>query len=348
MWMRPPGSKICSVAPNTAVAEICRRCPGREIGLIGTETDTPAVPSHRLSWYRKAPMKTPAFHHIGLIAKDDAASVTGVIHEIVAILTQARCEVLAGGPTTRFAPTARPVAMPDLPRQADLIIVVGGDGSLLAAARSTGWPKTPLLGVNLGRLGFLADLSPTELNKELPEILAGRYGIEHRMLLRADSPDLDGNDALALNDVVVKRINGGHLLELELMIGAIQLGRTRADGLIVASPTGSTAYALSAGGPIVHPNLEALAIVHISPHSLGERPIMVGADQTVHIRPVLNAGERAEALLDGQLRFELKPGKTLTVQRSKNSVQLLHPPSYEYFSNLRKKLGWGGWRTPSC
>lgn len=292
-------------------------------------------------------MKTPAFHHIGLIAKDDAAFVTDVIHEIVDILTRSRCEVLAGGMATRFTSAARPVAITDLSRQADLVIVVGGDGSLLAAARSTGWPETPLLGVNLGRLGFLADLSPTALGEELPEILAGRYTIEHRMLLRADAPNLDCNDALALNDVVVKRMDGGRLLELELTISTIHLGRTRADGLIVASPTGSTAYALSAGGPIVHPDLEALAIVHISPHSLGERPIMVGADQTVHIRPVLNKGEQAEALLDGQLRFELRSGETLTVQRSQSSVQLLHPPSYEYFSNLRKKLGWG-WRTPSC
>lgn len=293
-------------------------------------------------------METTPFRCVGLLAKNDPITVPKVVEEVLATLAQSGCEVLSSGVASEFAQSARHIqSSRALADQTDLVVVVGGDGSLLAAARELDWSHVPLLGINLGRLGFLADLSPLQVEAELPKLLRGQYETEHRMLLQASIEGDRSGPMMALNDVVLKRLDGPRLLELELMIGDSQLGGIRADGLIVASPTGSTAYALSAGGPIIHPDLRALAVVPICPHSLGERPIVVSADQTIHVRPLLSPNERAEVVFDGQLRVELEAGQTLSVGSSSRNLLLLHPPGYGYFGNLRKKLGWG-WRTPTC
>lgn len=293
-------------------------------------------------------METTPFRCVGILAKDEPIAVPKVVAEVLSTLTESGCRVLSSGVASDFAKSAQRVhSSRSLADQTDLVVVVGGDGSLLAAARELDWSHVPLLGINLGRLGFLADLSPLQVKAELPKVLRGHYETEHRMLLQARIEGSQNSSLMALNDVVLKRLDGVRLLELELMIGSNPLGRIRADGLIVASPTGSTAYALSAGGPIIHPDLRALSVVPICPHSLGERPIVVGADQTIHVRPLLSTKERAEVVLDGQLRFELTADQTLAVGSSSRNLLLLHPSGYGYFANLRKKLGWG-WRTPTC
>jgi len=290
--------------------------------------------------------QTP-FRRVGLFAKVSDPATADVVAAVLDTLVANRAEVRVAADAAALAPRAKASEPDALGAWAELIVVVGGDGSLLAAARSTGWAAVPLTGINLGRLGFLADVTPARLAEELRAIVAGDGAVERRLMVRARVTGSATATGHAVNDVVIKRHDGSRLLELEAWIGDTYLSRTRADGLIVATPTGSTAYALSAGGPIVSPRLASLAVVPISPHSLGERPVVVPADEPIRIRPVLARGESAEAVLDGQVSLRLEAGDELNVGRSEHELRLLHPPGYEYFATLREKLGWGG-RAPAC
>jgi len=290
-------------------------------------------------------MMSISFKRIGLLAKVSAAETAELVPAVLEVLKAAGAEVLFAPEVADLATGARSVPTEDLAGRTDLVIVVGGDGSMLAAARAVGWAPTPITGINLGRLGFLADISPPAMQASLEAILQGRYSIEQRMMLRAE---VDGHEiGHACNDVVIKRHDGSRLLELDAWINGTWISRTRADGLIVATPTGSTAYALSAGGPILSPGLQNFAIVPISPHSLGERPVVTSAEHVLRLSPRLSAGETAEAVLDGQITEILEPGCEIDIGRSGHQLTLLHPPGYEYFATLRQKLGWGG-RAPQC
>lgn len=290
-------------------------------------------------------MKSVSFKRVGLFAKVSAPETAELLPAVLEALEAAGVEVLAASEVAGLAGGARAVPAERLAGDADLVIVVGGDGSMLAAARAIGWAPIPITGINLGRLGFLADISPPEMRASLASILQGQYSIEHRIMLRAE---VNGREiGHACNDVVIKRHDGSRLLELDTWINGTWISRTRADGLIVATPTGSTAYALSAGGPILAPGLENFAIVPISPHSLGERPVVTSAEHVLRLSPRLSAGEKAEAVLDGQITETLEPGSEIVIGRSAHQLTLLHPPGYEYFATLRQKLGWGG-RAPQC
>ena len=290
-------------------------------------------------------MNPVPFRQVGLFAKVSAAETATLVPEVMAVLEAAGVKVLVAPETAPIARQGLSTAPGDMARNADLIIVVGGDGSMLAAARAIGWSPVPITGINLGRLGFLTDISPPDMQASLEAILRGEYTSEHRLMLQAQ---YDGQPiGHACNDVVIKRQDGSRLLEFDTWIDDTWVSRTRADGLIVATPTGSTAYALSAGGPILSPGLRNFAIVPISPHSLGERPVVTSADQTLRIAPRLGEDEHAEAVLDGQITHHLLPGSELSVTCSPHQLTLLHPPGYEYFATLRRKLGWGG-RAPQC
>lgn len=287
------------------------------------------------------------FRSVGLFAKVNDPATGRVVGEILDILRLAGCSVVAEPRTAALAPGVQALPCDRLAREAQLVIVVGGDGTLLAAARALAWAPVPLLGINLGRLGFLADLRPGALADELGAVLAGRYARETRMMLEAGFSGGSAQTDHAVNDVVVKRRDGSRLLELEAWVGAAYLSRTRADGLIVATPTGSTAYALSAGGPIIAPGLSTFAVVPICPHGLGERPVVVPATEPIRIRPRMGADELAEVVMDGQVAHPLEAGTEVTLRRSDHRLLLLHPPGYEYFATLREKLGWGG-RATAC
>ncbi len=290
-------------------------------------------------------MKTVSFKRVGLFAKVSAPETAELVPAVLKVLETAGVEVLVAPEVTEMGGNARTVPAEEMAANADLVIVVGGDGSMLAAAREIGWAATPITGINLGRLGFLADISPPAMQTSLEAILQGRYSIERRMMLRAE---VDGRIiGHACNDVVIKRHDGSRLLEVDAWINGTWISRTRADGLIVATPTGSTAYALSAGGPILSPGLQNFAIVPISPHSLGERPVVTSAEHILRLSPRLSKGEKAEAVLDGQITQMLEPGREIDIGRSDHQLSLLHPPGYEYFATLRQKLGWGG-RAPQC
>jgi len=233
------------------------------------------------------------------------------------------------------------------PRQAlagkiDLLIVLGGDGTLLSAVRALGGHKVPILPVNLGGLGFLTSVTREEMYPALEHVLAGQHRLSERMMLEAEV--WRNGSAIerqtALNDAVVNKAARARMLEFDVFVDRAHVGRYRADGLIIATPTGSTAYSLSAGGPIVHPEVDALLITPICPHMLTNRPLAVPDTARVEI-VVAVAGEAAHLTLDGQTGIQLEPDDRVAVTKSSNRVALIRPPEKTYFEVLRNKLRWG-------
>lgn len=230
----------------------------------------------------------------------------------------------------------------DMGKKQDVIVVVGGDGSLLSAARMAIKVNVPVIGINRGRLGFLTDIHPDALESQLGEVLNGHYQEEYRFLLKACLSD-GNNDFFqsdALNDVVLNRGTETHLIEFDVFIDQKFVSHYRSDGMIVSTPTGSTAYALSAGGPIMHPQLNAVVLVPMFSHSLSSRPIVVDAHAMIELR----IAEKNEAILriscDGHESHEIKPGQKISIQKNAQQLRLLHPKDYLYYDTLRIKLGW--------
>src|SRR5260221_11309478 len=224
--------------------------------------------------------------------------------------------------------------------RADLVVVQGGDGSMLNAARNLAGRDVSLVGVNQGRLGFMTDIASSKMLDAMAEILAGRHAVEERTMLAAEVRR-DGTvtlAALALNDAVVNKGSVGRLIEFVVNIDGEFVYDLRADGLIVATPTGSTAYALSSGRPILQPSVPGFALVPICPHTLSNRPIMV-SDRTV-MRICLKRSIEARLHFTGQLQFDLQEGDRVVIRRAKHTIKFVHPPGYSYFTMLREKLHW--------
>ena len=225
----------------------------------------------------------------------------------------------------------------------DLAIIIGGDGTFLNAARSLCETQIKLLGINMGRLGFLADIVPAEMTVALDRIFSGDYEEEERFLL-ATQVKRDEQvvvNAAALNDVVAHSGRIARLLEFETFIDNRFVSRQRSDGLIVSTPTGSTAYALSSGGPLMHPSLNAIAIVPICPHTLSARPIVVDAQSEIEIRLVDVDEHEAVLTSDGQTTTELRSGDRVNISKREKPLLLVHPSGYDYYAMLRAKLNWG-------
>ena len=230
----------------------------------------------------------------------------------------------------------------DLVAGADLLVAVGGDGTMLHAARMAAAAGVPLLGVNRGRLGFLADIGPDRMLESVDDALEGRCRSESRMLLEARVRAAgSGLVALALNDVVVAKGESGRMLDLRTWVDGAYVNTHGGDGFIVSTSTGSTAYALSCGGPIVHPALQAIVLVPICPHTLSDRPLVVGADSRVEIEIADRHETRGLVVCDGMVLCELERGERLQVARAGVTATLLHPPGHDYYRILRSKLHWG-------
>ncbi|NBC11911.1 MAG: NAD(+) kinase [Gammaproteobacteria bacterium] len=223
----------------------------------------------------------------------------------------------------------------------DLIIVVGGDGTLLHAARELAPAEVALLGINLGRLGFLVDISPDHLEERLDQILNGEYHADARAMLEVHT---DGTDGRAVNDIVVHKWNSVRMIELETWIDGVFVNAQRSDGVIVSTPTGSTAYALSGGGPLVHPGLDALLLVPICPHTLSNRPLVIDGDSRIELRIRDYEHEQVRLTCDGQINLPLAEGRAIHIRRSPHRLKLLHPRGYDHYSILRAKLGWASER----
>ena len=230
------------------------------------------------------------------------------------------------------------LTMTDIGRTCGLAIVLGGDGTFISVARQLAPHNVPIIGVNLGRLGFLTDLTLSNLTESLPRLLAGEYREERRVLLSVVSSLANAEQYLAVNDVVVNRGGATSLVDLEISLNDRFAYGFRADGVIVATPTGSTAYALSAGGPIMAPFVNAFTIVPIAPHALTNRPIVVADDSVIRIT-VARARE-ALASIDGHQVIPLTEGDSVEIKRAADTVRLWHPLDYDYYHTLREKLGW--------
>lgn len=286
------------------------------------------------------------FNTVGIVGKHGDLRVKESIHALCEYLINKGCEVVidsitaeAIGDLDSFPISTRK----ELGERADLCIIVGGDGTLLNAARSLANYELPLLGFNLGRLGFLTDVSPEDMAPKLDKILVGEYIEEPRGLLNAciyRHGELI-NQSCAFNDVVVHKWNGARMLEYETFIDKQFINNTRSDGLIVSTPTGSTGYALSGGGPILHPCLHAIVLVPICPHTMSYRPIVVYADSTVeiHVKDVNQA--EAQVTCDGQINIGLQADDRIIINKHNHQVRLIHPMDYDYYEILRAKLHWG-------
>lgn len=289
------------------------------------------------------------FRQVALIGKYHAAvapalaaSMRAVLEDIAQFLATQGCEVVVERDTAAVAGmSGRTTAdVATIGTQCDLGLVVGGDGTMLGIGRQLARHGVPLIGINQGRLGFITDIPLDAYRTVLPPMLAGEYEEDHRTLMHARVVR-DGNtvfDALALNDVVVNRGATSGMVELKVEIDGHFVAKQRADGLIVATPTGSTAYSLSAGGPLLHPSTPGWVLVPIAPHTLSNRPIVL--PDGVEIAIELVSGRDASANFDMQSLASLLHGDRITVRRSQHKVRFLHPRGWTYFDTLRKKLHW--------
>jgi len=225
----------------------------------------------------------------------------------------------------------------------DLVIAIGGDGTMLYAGSLVRDHDVPLLGINRGRLGFLADVTPDEMLSSVDHILGGDYSIEPRLLLQAELKRAhdDSVSGIAFNDIVLQRAETGRMVDFETSVAGQFVNTHSGDGLIVASPTGSTAYALSCGGPIVEPQLDAMVVVPICPHTLTDRPIVIAADQKIEICLLEREDTVAGVAIDGHSIGPISPDDTLTITAAAQRVRLIHPPGYDFYGILRSKLLWG-------
>ncbi|HHO70124.1 MAG TPA: NAD(+) kinase [Halothiobacillus sp.] len=226
----------------------------------------------------------------------------------------------------------------------DLIIVIGGDGTLLNAARMLARWDVPVLGVNLGRLGFLVDVNPEEIESHLTAVFEGRYVEESRFLLNGAlmRGDTILMQEVAFNDVIFKMKDPVRMAEFSMHIDGQLVNVQRSDGVIVCTPAGSTAYALSAGGPLISPDLDAIGIVSICPHTLSYRPIVVSADCRIEIEPSRSSRGGSIVSFDGQINQSLEEGERLVISRHEQPIRLIHPAGHNHFAILRNKLNWGG------
>ena len=232
------------------------------------------------------------------------------------------------------------VAKPELGLKSDLVIVVGGDGSLLETARVVVDSQTPIIGVNRGRFGFLADIHPDYVATVVDEILAGHYQQDNRFMLEAT---LEGSDNVthALNDIVLSSGNTAHMTEFEVYVNEDFMCSEHSDGLIISTPTGSTAYALSGGGPIIHPLLDAILLVPMFAHTLNSRPIVLRADMEISVKIGTRLSAKPVISCDGNAFATVDAGQILKVRRKEIGLKLLHPKNYNYFEILGRKLSWG-------
>ena len=286
------------------------------------------------------------FRNIGIIGRMGSTRVLDTIRRLKRYLAERDLNVILEDVIAEMLPghscqTSQRKMMGEI---CDLVVVVGGDGSLLGAARALARSGTPVLGINRGSLGFLTDISPDEIEERVGEVLEGRYLIESRFLLEAfvkrHGETIGQSDAL--NDVVLHPGKSTKMIEFELFIDGHFVCSQKADGLIIATPTGSTAYSLSAGGPIMHPKLDAMVIVPMYPHTLSSRPIVVDGNSELKIVVADDLPIYPLVSFDGQNHFTCAPGDTITVAKKPQKLRLIHPLDHNYYEACRTKLGWGG------
>jgi NAD+ kinase len=281
------------------------------------------------------------FNRIAILAKPSEERIERTLLSLYQILSERQLTIMADDHASRYL-EANASSLESIQKNADLAVVVGGDGTLLRAARLLTPYNVPIVGINLGRLGFLVDVSPDEMTHLLGQILDGHYLQEQRFLLNAEAyrgaEKLGSSDAA--NDVVLHVRNDIRMIEFTTHINGKFVSTQRADGIIVATPTGSTAYSLSGGGPILHPELEAISLVPICPHTLNNRPIVVHSNDIISLTLCESRHVEARVSFDGQGNINLQPGDKVIIKRKPETLRLLHPENYDYYHILRAKLRW--------
>ncbi len=278
------------------------------------------------------------------MGRSQQEGLTDVLDELVRLLQGLGKELVL---ESRLAELVEDTSIPrasldEIGEDSDLVIVVGGDGSLLSAARTLAKYETPVLGVNRGRLGFLTDISPDDIAVQVPAVLAGEYTRESRFLLdaRVVREGKTVGRADALNDVVVNSGTSAQMIEFELSINGVFVYRQRADGLIISTPTGSTAYSLSGGGPIMHPTLDAVVLVPMFPHALSSRPIVVDGNSEIRLDILQRNRIHPPVTCDGQVNMTARPGDSVLVSKKPHRLTLLHPLGHSFYASCRDKLRW--------
>ncbi|MDZ7662557.1 NAD(+) kinase [Thiohalophilus sp.] len=286
-----------------------------------------------------------AFNTIGLIGKYADPAVNAAILELGRILEQRQCEILIEESTARDLHQCDypRISLAELGQRCDLAMTIGGDGTLLNAARSLVGYNVPLLGINLGRLGFLVDVSPDEMDTRINEILDGKFEEEHRIMLTTVIHHHEGppSQSDAFNDVALHKWEVARMVETETYINGRLLNSMRSDGLIISTPTGSTAYALSAGGPILEPDMDAMIIVPICPHTMSYRPIVVDGDSEIEVVVKEDPHSHAQVTCDGQINLGVVSGERILIRKKETVVRLIHPRQHNHYEILRRKLHWG-------
>jgi len=286
---------------------------------------------------------------VGLVAKRGLDAAANVLAELAGWLEAREVRAVFEVETAKLVglPPGRPTSTRDeLPKACDLVVVLGGDGTLIGMAGRIAQAGTdvPILGVNFGSLGFLTEITLPELHDALESTLAGTAEIDSRMMLLARTVrnNQPFSEHAVLNDIVITKGALSRIVEISVSVGDESVTRVRADGLIIASPTGSTAYNLAAGGPIVHPALDAILLTPIAPHTLSNRPVVIPASSEVHVRPIMDSNSEVFVTFDGQSGFPLQSSDIVSVRRAPRSLQIIKAANRTYFEVLRSKLRWGG------
>jgi len=282
------------------------------------------------------------FQKVAVVGRHDDSRVSEPMTLLITHLTKAGVAVVTAEDMALDLPVER-VKKSELANHADLVIAIGGDGTMLYAGGIVASSGVPLFGINHGRLGFLADVTPDDMIASVDHVLGGEYTVEERLLLDARLSMADGQtiSATAFNDVVLQRHGTGRMVDFEASVAGQFVNTHSGDGLIVATPTGSTAYALSCGGPIIEPQLDAVVIVPICPHTLTDRPIVIAAGQEIEIRLLEREDTQADISVDGHALGAIQPDDKLTINAAEKRIHLIHPPGYDFYGILRSKLLWG-------
>ncbi len=285
------------------------------------------------------------FNKIGLVGRPGHSGVVETLNRLLSFLSDRELSIVLDKQTATLVSGHGQTECPrdELSNICDLVIVVGGDGSMLNVAKHMVKEQVPVIGINRGRLGFLTDILPDELESGLSEVLEGKYTIDSRFLLDVEIRRDGKSQAIgsALNDVVLHPGKAAQMIEFELFVDNKFVYSQESDGLIVATPTGSTAYALSAGGPIMHPDLDAVVLVPMYPHALGNRPLVVDGD--AEIRIVVSARESLEPQVscDGEVLYTAMAGDEILVTKNESPLKLIHPQNHSFYQACQSKLGWG-------
>lgn len=283
------------------------------------------------------------FSRAGIIVKNTDDSIANTLNDAIACLNGLNIGILLHDSTSHLLNTEPTVSIDTIAANCDLAIVIGGDGTLLSAARSLVDHHVPIVGINQGRLGFLVDVSPSNALDELKQILTGQYIEETRCLLKTRVLR-DGYcvaSSYAFNDTIIRVKELLQIMDFDIIIDDVLVTHQRADGVVVATPSGSTAYSLSNGGPIVGPTIDALVVQPICAHALTSRPLMVDASSSIRVHLWDDSVASVQIVCDGQIYMDAMLGDMIEIKRNENRVTLLHPENYDYHRILREKLNWG-------